>query len=389
LRTSTVSWLAFAALAFAPALAIAEDPAPDAAPAASPADASKKARAAFPEPSDAAAFAIETDFMMNGAKVGEASFAAKADATDSGKVWRCTQSLAVGSQKLKSSATLQRDLRLDHEERNETAQGQTKTTMVIRAEKGFSVGFTEGEKETVKSEVAAPAEATSDEIYAFLLFLRLVPAGAAKYEVETFDSDKRQVVKHATEVKGAGRLKDDTLGLDAEAWVAVDEHGGKTIEVYLDPKDRGFLAARSLDQKWWLVKRGLAKPKDAGPVPDYKKDATSAKEAGIRFFMSVLVGDLETIGAAIHWPSMVAAVKEQMGMDLEEEALKELVLMQVKPSLQEMQPEQAWPLAKAAADGAKETPGEDGAVSVSMGQLNYTAKAFDGKWMITGMMPPK
>jgi hypothetical protein len=385
--------LAALLLVLAPGLARAEEPAPAPAPApASPADAAKKVRAAFPEPSEKAAFAVEVEVFVGGQVVGTATFSAAADTALDAKVWRLKSKFAQGPADAPlavttASSTLERTLRLLHEEKVAKQGEKQKTTMAVRSEKGFDVGFTEGEKETVKTVAEAPDDATTDEIAGLLLFLRMCPADPATYEVTTYDTDERQTRTRKVDVKGAGRLKEESLGLDAEAFVAVLSAGKEVTELFLDPKDRSFLAVHSVDRGFWGARKGLGKVKDAGPVPDYKQPAKSAKEAGIRLAMGISTGDLEVLEGTFHWESVPEMFKA-MGLEIDDpETAKMMLIEGMKPYLKEMEPAKAWPGVKSLIDSAAETKSEDGTVEVkpSGGMPSYKAKEFDGKWLITWM----
>jgi hypothetical protein len=394
-------WSVIAVLALVPAVAWAEDPVPaapttppPAAPApatASPAEAARKARAAFPEPSEKGAFSVTLDLLMNGTKQGEVTFTVGADVAEGSKTWKSRTELLVGAVekpqlRRKAAVTLERTLRLVDEEQSDVEGDKKKTTTIVRTEKGFEVSVVEGDREPVKTSVEAPADATTAEISSLLLFLRMCPADPAKYEVPAFKGDEKKVTTKTVEVKGAGRMTEAGIGVDVEALVAVVTDGKDVREVFLDPKDRSVLGMHSIDRGSWVVRKGLAKPKDVGPVPDYKAGAQSAKEAGIKLGMGTLTGDLDVVADAFHWPSMAGVFKELTGMDLDEEMAKTLFLDGVKSRLQDAKPEEAWVGVKGAADGAKETENEDGTVSIRMGGFPaYKAKAFDGKWLIVWM----
>jgi hypothetical protein len=389
---------ALAALCLSPVVAWAEDPPPCGSPAAPAAvstlEAARKVRAEFPEPAAAAAFEVQVEHFARGLPLGRGAFSATAEASLRGKAWRCAVEMALGPAEkptltLETVSMLGRDLRLLREEMTWKEGDALRTATAVRndAKKGFDVGRPEA---GTFVEEAAP-DVTSDGFAALLLFLRLCPEGAAKYEVGIFKLGEDDAVWRI-DVLGDGRLKDAGLGFDAEAWVAKATDGKRSVDVYLDRSDRGFLAMYAVEKAQWSIRKGLCKPKGVCPVPDIKQPAKSARDAGARFLMASLMGDLDVVGRSFHWASVLEQTKRDVGA-VDEATLKGMYLDMLRPMLKDLHPDAAWRIVKPVMDASHESTGDAGATTVRFGspfhRLTYTAKEMDGGWLITSLSLPK
>jgi hypothetical protein len=152
------------------------------------------------------------------------------------------------------------DLPLVEETRKRTAPEGADSTNAVRTAKGLHVTHTTGEKVEEKDH-DAPDGAVSGGLASLVLFMRQVPAEPADYEMSTWSGEARAVQQRTLSVKGVGRMKDESLGLDREALRAVATGGHAAVEVFVDPKDRSFLGFHPVDQPVWVVKKGLVAPK--------------------------------------------------------------------------------------------------------------------------------
>jgi len=377
-----------AAAVLAPCVAHAED--------ATPTDAGRKALAALAAPSDKHAYSTEVDLFVAGNLLGGGSFAAAPETVGDKTHWRTSEDVRIGSeaapqQTLTVRALSGADLRLVEETREEKSARGTESTKATRTEKGLHVTHTQGAASEEK-DVEAAADTVSGGLPSLLLFLRQIPAGAAEYEVAMWDGDDRAVEKRRVSMKGAGRMKDESIGFDVEALWAIAGSDKESIEIYLDPKDRALLGVHSVKQGLWITKKGLVKPKDAGAPPDLTKPAESAKGAGTKFAMGMLTGNAAVVEASIHWPSWAAEMAAQ-GQPMGEEMLKSFAMANMQQGMEKFEVPMAWGIVKGAVAGAQEKALEGGVVKVTLGApmntVKYKAKQVEGLgWLITSMDRP-
>jgi hypothetical protein len=382
------SLLLAAAAALAPCVAHAED--------ATPADAGRKALAALAAPSDKHTYSTEVDLFVAGNLFGGGSFAAAPETVGDKALWRTTENVRIGSEATPQMTMSIRglagaDLHIVEEIREEKGPQGTETTKTTRTEKGLHVSHTQGASSEEK-DVEAAADTVSGGLPNLLLFLRQIPADAAEYEVAMWDGDDRAVEKRRVSMKGAGRMKDESIGFDVEALWAVAASEKESIEIYVDPKDRALLGIHSVRQGLWITKKGLVKPKDVGAAPDLTKPAESAKGAGAKFALGILTGNAAAVEASIHWPSWAAESAAQ-GQPMDEAMLKSFVMAAMQQGMQKFEVPMAWGIVKGAVDGAQEKALEGGAVKVTLGApmntVKYKAKQVEGLgWLITSMEQP-
>lgn len=230
-----------------------------------PTEAARRVLAGFAAPSDANAYAVDFDFYVGGGLLGGGKLAAAPEAVDGKAHWRTTESLTFGPETapqitVATRALMGGDLRLVEEVRKRTAPEGADGTTAARTEKGFHVTYTKGDKVEEKDH-EAHAGTVSGGVATLVLFLRQVPAEAAEYEMSTWSGEARAVQQRTLTLKGIGRMKDEHLGFDREALHAVATGGHGPIEVFVDPKDRSFLAFHPVDQPVWVIRKGIVKAK--------------------------------------------------------------------------------------------------------------------------------
>ena len=385
MRTTVYGALGVAALLGLAASARAGEPPPEPKRAQTDGERAESVLRSLKEPAEADAFTFECEMRSGGAVVGEARFAAAAGRFEGQPVWFVDEVAHVttpgaASQTRRTGARLTQDLRLLHIEKEETAPGRE--TLKVEADRtpaGFAITEPKGADAPRKTTIEAPAGTTST-LAALTQFLRKCAAEPATYELQYFNLSRERVTAAKVEVKGKGAL--DVEGKALPAWVAtVDPDPDSHFDLYFDPSDRTLLVLDVPARGLKFAKKGLFSAK-AEPPLDTSKPPASAKEAGARFALGVLAGDLELFKSALDFPAMRTVEGFEGSLD----AYTAKVVAAWKPAFRNVPRPQADGLARAGLVGAVETVRPDGTVLVVFGptmpNVRYEARGKDGVWRI-------
>ncbi len=364
---------------------------------ADPVEAAKKVRAAFPAPSEKVAFRADFDFLMGTTLAGQGTLSASPATVDGKPTWETSFRLEIHTeddtdQAIQTTGSLGADLSLVKARLWSKDRDGVQETSVARKGAALEVAFKVGDDAPELKTIDVEGDVVATDPAATVLFLRQCPEKPATYQVSAFDSDQRIVAKRTLQVKGPVRLKEDALGLDLDTLWALASGGKTSVEVFLSPEDRSFVAMKLVEPNFWLVKKGLLPKKAAEPVPDLSKPAASAREAGVRFAMGILVGSKDAIVAAVDWAAYAERTKARTKEDKTPEAVQAEFLEAVKASMKDLKPEAAWLRAKPAMDAAKETEA-DGVTTVQFGPpmegFLFVAKKVGDGWKVVDFPPAK
>jgi hypothetical protein len=370
----------------APVVAFAEEPPAPAKKSA--AERSAALRAAFPAPDAKDGFTAELELFIQGMPAGKVVASAKPATADGRTTWLTEQRVSIDFRGTKqnhvSSAVLAQDLRIVTADYSfQVGENPADETHVTPVDRGIA-WTPKGEGKTATT-VEGDASATAAPVGPYLFFRRL-PVGPDAHEIPVWDPQKKAISLATVEVKGPATL--DAFDVKMPAHLVLSTRGGEPTECFLDPKDRSLLALHNVKRGTWMIRSDL--PRNAAePVPDLAKPPTSAKGAGMLFAMGILVGDIEAVSRCIHWPSFHEAAQKEQGFPGDADALKDLVLGMITPSLQALKPDDAWRAVRTAAKEAKEESTDAGVrVALPPPHQPYVAKEIEGRWWIVSMEPP-
>lgn len=375
----------------APAPTPAPAPAPSPAPGVvSPIERARAVRAAFPAPSEKAGFTFEAEILFSGTPLGTATYSAKPTGTGEGARWEVIETASIAAspprnaQDHRTIAALRRDLGLISYYRTVKSEGVPDETTGVTA--GESGGF--HVVRTGATSLSRPLEADSTltaTLAGLLVFLRQCPADAATYEMPVFSSDSSQAVTGRIEVKGATPLKLD--GSSIPAFFAIASLGDRVFEIFLSAEDRKPLAVGQPSKGVLFLGKGLRKPPEPHPIDTTKPPAT-AKEAGERFALGILVGDWEIVKSSIDWPALLENSRKTDKFEGTEADLQAKILESLKPSFKAFDRQRAEGIIGRAVSKATEVADGD-VVEVRFGPpmdaFGYRAKARDKSWAIVEM----
>ena len=132
-----------------------------------------------------------------------------------------------------------------------------------------------------------------------------------------------------------------------------------------------------------MIAKGLAKEPDAPPL-DTAGAAKSPEEAGARFAIGLLTGDLELLGAVVHWESVRAAAPPE-GALADLAAYRAARIAELKASSKDLPRSHAEALVRRAVMDATATEVEGGVEVVfgpPLATFRYVARLVDGAWLL-------
>lgn len=374
------------------AVAIAAVPAS----AADPAEAANKVRGSFPAPSPKVAFSVDLDVVVGGTIAGSGTLSAAVSGDSASPTWTTVQYARMGPADqpdlvTRVTSTLGADLRLLREDRWEKTPDGEEATSAERKKDSLHVVYRAPEADPEVRTMDAPADLVAVGQASALLFLRQCPDQRATYAFTAWDGQTREIAKRTIEVKGSTAVKEPALGLELEAQWSVVSGGSVSVEVFLSPEDRSFVASRVVEADLWLVRKGLVKPKQE-PAFDLSKPASDAEEVGGRYVLARLLRDKDLFAACHHWPTLHAAAKATGFKGDEAEFRKQETEKMSAEEGKTWTRESAVAFAAAAREKAtvRETPeGTEVRLGPPADDIAFVAKAFDGQWLIVKVGPAK
>lgn len=345
-------------------------------------------RAGFPPPSVEKGWRLDAEIRLQGTPFGNARFELRpSDGSEGSRTWHVIETSRVHSglqaKVLSTEAILAGDLSLVRMDRRRGEEGgETETLHVERADAGFSLERrAKAGAEPVRSVVPAD-RATTSTLAALFQLARLCPTEPATYELPVLLGDDGGIAAGRIEVRGPSRLEAE--GAARDSWLVVATLGPDLVfELHLDPKDRTPLAAIQPRSGLVMIAKGLAKEPDAPPL-DTAGPAHSPEEAGARFAIGLLTGDLDMIAAVVHWESLRAAAPPEAALaDLP--TYRAARLAELKASCKDLPRSHAEGLVRRAVSEAS-TSEVDGGIEVVFGPplatFRYVAKLVDGAWLL-------
>lgn len=289
--------------------------------------ATAKARAALPaplEPEDdrpGLAFTFDGDLVVAGDNAGSVSIHVDVGTFRDQPVWLVTETVAedwAGTrQTTEASYWLTRDLSLVRGEWQRTSPHRFTRLEFKREGEGFAVTREDGDPEkgmppTESRSLPAPAGATFGR-GALLLFLRYGPKDLATYEfplvpletlMPTIDDHPVPIdpAPLALELRGPAKWGEKPDVVDST--LAVTRHGGRLVELHLDPSTRGLVA---LEQRRPTGISIVPKGKGGARVShDDDQPALSWKACFLKFGHGYHMAVERWIDGAIDWEALLA-----------------------------------------------------------------------------------
>jgi hypothetical protein len=280
-----------------------------------PPEAAARVRGAFPEPSAKHGFHATYDVVMGDRELGSWEMGAEPVTEDGKTRWRLHERMtdAQGAERTAESFA-EADLRgvrgTFAEGSGDGAQQGTWTyadgKVVVRRGAAGEAGAS-GDEDAGDVEEIDAATPPLPGFPALLLFCRLVPEEAAKYDVPVHDTIGGQIETIALDVRGPAMWT--AKGERFRVWLVVATMRGNKVRLGFSFPGRGeFLGLDGGESGTSLVRRTSP---DAATMPDLSAPAATPEAAAIKQVVGLATGDADLLRAAFHWPTLHAAARER------------------------------------------------------------------------------